>query len=177
MADFPGVVDRTPNLALSSLSEASPLSDVCVGTGATASAAIWPTANTAIYMPVILQVPATVFRMAFYVAVQSGNIDVGIYDELGNRLVSSGSTVVDVAGIQIVDITDTPLTPGVYYLAMCCDNITASFHRVSPGTNFLRMAGMVSQAVGAVTLPNPATFAAGVTGYAPVLTASLVATI
>jgi len=116
--------------------------------------------------------------MAFIVSTQSGNCDVGIYDELGNRLVSSGSTAVGVAGIQVIDIADTALTPGVYFLAMNVDNTTALFNSSSTPTGLqLQTCGMQQQALGSVTLPSSATFANPAAAFLPALFAAMEATI
>jgi hypothetical protein len=51
-------------------------------------------------------------------ATASGNMDVGIYDYAGTRLVSSGSTAQSgTSAFQDFDITDTLLGPGIFYLA------------------------------------------------------------
>ena len=52
----------------------------------------------------------------------------------GVQLVAKGSTAVPVAGIATADITDTPLTPGTYFLAMAIDSATAAVWRHSIGT-------------------------------------------
>lgn len=178
MPDFPGVAQELPHINLSSVGINSPTGQACASTLITGSAAgIWQSANRALYMPVQIDIPVTVVKMAFQVAVQSGNCDVGIYDEHGNRLVSAGSTVVGVAGIQIIDIADTVLMPGIYFLAMCVDNTTASFARLPINSQILQTCGVQQQAVGAVTLPNPATFANPASSYIPLLVATLVPTI
>lgn len=179
MTDFPGILDTLPHATLSSGGSSSPFFDTAFSSGQIGNTTVnpWLTANTAIYIPVILQVPATVYQMAFIVATQSGNIDVGIYDENAVRLVSSGSTAVGAAGIQLVNIADTALTPGVYFLAMNCDNTTAVFNHFALHNTVGHCAGVCTQAVGAVTLPNPATFTGGGADRTPALTASLVATI
>ncbi len=133
------------------------------------SSATWPAANRAIYAPVCVQQTVTVKKMALLVATQSGNLDVGIYSETGTRLVSSGSTAVAAAGLQSVDITDTTLSPGVYFLAMCVDNTTAAFTRGIVPVVAQQIAGVQQQAVGAVTLPATATFANAASAYTPLL--------
>lgn len=129
---------------------------------------VWPAANRALYFPFIVDSVVTAYQMTFEVVTQSGNCDVGIYDERGNRLVSKGSTAVGAAGIQTIDITDTALSPGLYYMALNVDNITASFTRSSSiQAVWLRVMGVQEQAVGAVTLPDPATFANPTSAYVP----------
>jgi hypothetical protein len=89
----------------------------------------WPTANLAIYCPVLVPEPTIVTKMAVQIgSATSGNLDLGVYDEAGVRLVSTGSTAVGSAStLQVEDVTDTLLTPGTYYLAIACDNTTARF--------------------------------------------------
>lgn len=131
----------------------------------------WPAANLAIYMPFLVETPVTAYKMAFEVGAQAGNCDVGIYDQLGNRLVSKGSTPVGPAGLQVIDITDTALTPGVYFMAMNVDTTTTlTIARVAPASGqWQQIAGHQQQAVGAVTLPDPATFANPGQGFLPSL--------
>lgn len=132
----------------------------------------WPAINRALYMPFEVQEICTVYQIGFQVAVQSGNLDVGIYRVDGSRIVSKGSTAVAAAGVQVVDITNTELVPGVYFLAMCVDNTTAAFAGFSQTAPVLQCAGMQQQAVGAVTLPDPATFANPATSFTPQMFAS-----
>jgi hypothetical protein len=143
-----------------------------------AAANIWTTANTAVYMPFTIQSPMLAQKMAVDVSVQSGNLDLGIYSEKGARLVSMGSTAVAVAGLQVADIADTWLPAGTYFAAMNCDNITASFFGLSTLVTLARSGGLLQQAVGAVALPSPATFAAwSTTRAAPAILVSGVATV
>jgi hypothetical protein len=118
-------------------------------------ASAWVTANSSRYIPIYVQQPVTVFQMATVVAAQSGNCDVGIYDEFGTRLVSSGTTAVGAVGYQIFNIADTALQPGTYYMAMGCDNVTASFNRI----NWVTAAnGAVNGCLTQTVYPLPATW-------------------
>ncbi len=146
-------------------------------TGNLNASAVWPSANLAIYTPVLVPEIVTVYKMSIQVATQNGNVDVGIYDEVGNRLVSAGSTAVGAAGLQVFDVTDTVIGPGVYYLAMCCSSTTASFFRNTVANAIGTTLGVKQQAVGAVTLPTPATFATFTVTYIPSLSAHLNATV
>ncbi len=180
MSDFPSTLISPPGGVIHSGGSPSSLCFDAAFAQTTAfnSGAVWPAANRALYMPFLVEVPVTAYQMAFEVTTQSGNCDVGIYDELGNRLVSKGSTAVGAAGIQTLDITDTVLTPGLYYMAMNVDNITAAVTRLAPGLALhLQTVGMQQQAVGAVALPNPATFANPATAYLPALAVACKSTI
>ena len=82
-----------------------------------------------------------------------------------------------VAGIATADITDTPLTPGVYFLAMAIDNGTAAVWRHSSATaGSLTVCGVQDQDT-AFVLPNPAVFSAPATNYYPLLAVAVRATI
>src|ERR1044072_5106370 len=112
------------------------------------SSAVFPAANRALYVPFRLSDPITVVKMfVLNGATVSGNIDVGIYDAVGTRLVSKGSTAqAGTSAIQEFDITDTRLGPGLFYMAVAMDNGTATLFRKSINNFFLRAAGMFQQA-------------------------------
>lgn len=168
MPDFPGKLS-TPTGILSTAD-----SEHCGFAGGSMTAGgAWPAANRAIYVPVLVEQPVLVTQMAVWVTAQAGNLDVGIYSEKLGRLVSAGSTPVGTAGaLQAVNITDTTLDPGLFFLALCCDTISASFLRANVGgADFYRLCGIQQQAVGAVTLPDPAVFANPSSAYCPVIQA------
>jgi hypothetical protein len=133
------------------------------------SDAVWNTANRAFFIPFIVTEPVTVVKMWLQNAgVVSGNFDIGIYSEAYARLVSSGSTAqagTDV--LQEVNIADTALTPGRYYMALCFDNTTARVLSSSTSAARLKSWGLFQQDVGAVTLPATATPAAMTAAYIP----------
>jgi hypothetical protein len=134
--------------------------------GVAPTSTAWPSANHAFYIPWRVPVPVTVYKMATGSGATTGsnNFDVGIYDCFGNRLVSSGATAKGNSVEHIIDVTDTRIGPGLYYLAMSADN-TGNYVMVTPaGTSpvplqKVRLYGVLQQA-SAYTLPNPATFAA-----------------
>jgi hypothetical protein len=102
-------------------------------------------------------------------ATASGNLDVGIYDENGNLLVSIGTTgQTGTSTIQQADITDTTLSRGYYYLAMAMNGTTGTALRYSPTTNLQQMMGVLEQA-SAFVLPSTATFAKAARSYIPVM--------
>lgn len=144
----------------------SPASPESIGAELSAlSAAVsgtWPTANTAIFVPFVVYTPIIAVKMGIANgAAVSGNVDVGIYDDQQNRLVSMGSTAQSgVSAIQSFDITDTTLQPGVYFMAMNMDNTTGTNTRWGTGVAGASGGfGVYNQAVGAVTLPATAAFA------------------
>jgi len=153
----------------------------CVNLSGTnfAAGAVWIAANRAIYLPFMVEAAVTAYMMAIEVTVQSGNCDIGIYDATStSRLVSMGSTAVGAAGIQTFNITDTLLYPGVYYAALNIDNVTAAVTRSSAvSALWLQSVGAQQQAVGAVTLPDPATFANPANAFLPNIAVGLKSTI
>lgn len=167
MADWPA--PATPMMpGMSTLDD--PNSGAWFSRGNIGSSAAWPASNTAVYTPYLLTETVVAQQIAFIVGTSSGNIDVGIYSETGTRLVSSGSTACGASGVQAVDITDTTLTPGVYFVAMNCDNTTATFNRTAGITNAaMRFYGVQNEAVGSVTLPATATMANPTWSYVPAM--------
>jgi len=100
-------------------------------------AATFGTANRAIFFPFYLTEAATFVR-AFVVngATQSGNIDIGIYDANGIRLVSTGGTALSGATTtQSFTLSSTTLAGmTLYYLAMVVDNPSAIFAAAAFGS-------------------------------------------
>lgn len=134
----------------------------------------WPTANLALFVPFQLYVPATFVQMAVLMGGTNGdNIDVGIFDSQGNRIVSSGSTAQGSTNVvQTFDITDTTLAPGTYFLACACSGTTGAVSRYAPtGTGFCAGAGML-QTASAFALPASVTFASVAQEYVPFIVAS-----
>lgn len=145
----------------------------------TAASLAWPAANRAIYVPFLIEtaVTATLIGWKNGATVNNGanDMDVGIYSESGTRLVSQGGTITQtpINTAQTADITDTTLPPGVYYLAMCVSNTTSTFFRSQPSALALQMCGVQQQAVGAVALPAPATFANPASAYVPLMSVAV----
>ena len=178
MAEFPANTIRGQSV-ISAFGHNSLIGQCSLSSGlVTAAAGTWPAANRALYIPVEVETPCIAVKMMFQVTTQSGNFDIGIYAENGSRLVSTGSTAVPAAGMSVSDITDTTLTPGTYFLALNIDNTTAAVQRLNnPLAGTIQGCGVQQQAVGAVTLPNPATFANPASAYWPMICASVVTTL
>ena len=121
----------------------------------------WTTANLALFIPFIISVPTTIVGGGPYNGTTlSGGFDVGVYDEQGNKLVSSGSvSSVGTSAWQVVSLTSTTLNPGTYYMALGFGSGTATVFTVVAGNNSaLRCSGVLSQ-TSALPLPAKATFA------------------
>lgn len=177
MSDWPGCVELGRTI-ITSTGLGSTAGQANMSSASGMGAGTWPAANRALYIPFELDFPAIAKQMAFTVTTQSGNFDAGIYSETGSRLVSKGSTAVPVAGIAAIDIADTVLTPGTYFMALNIDNTTAAVQRSSgPPAETLRACGLQQQAVGAIALPATAAFANPASAFLPQLAVLLVATV
>lgn len=134
----------------------------CIGSWRLQSApslVTWPSANRALFFPYRLAVPFTVCKFVIGWGVSAGsNFDLGIYDQAGNLMVSTGGTAASgTSQEQVVDCTDTLLLPGLYYMAMARD-AAASANGWTQNTFHAQMAG-IRQMASAYPLPSTATFA------------------
>lgn len=130
--------------------------------GAHAQNANISVANRATYIPVKVEQSVLCTGMAFTVGTQSGNISVGLYNQAGTRLATSGVVATPAPGRQTVAFSaGVYLSPGIYYLALSCDNVTATFaHSEASG-----LAGVGLARFQDTAHPLPATAAfGGVTG-------------
>jgi hypothetical protein len=143
--------------------------------GVTAVSA-WGTQYRAIYVPV--RVPRRVTVLELGAAVEStstGNVDIGLYDRFATRLVSTGSTVKLSSLTQAIEATDTTIGPGLYYLALNNDTTTDTFTTWSLTAPAPAANGVLTETLGAVTLPATATWALDNTlTIVPVISALLV---
>ncbi len=144
---------------------------ICSGQGSPGLAA-WPAANLVIFVPFWIPEATTFTKMFWNNGAVAGNVDVGIYGTDQTRLVSMGSTAVAGANAtQIVDIADTTLARGRYYMAMVADTgTTLTLLRAAPILAVCQSFGLLQQA--SVTLPlstnaSPATFAKYAQAYVP----------
>lgn len=176
MADFPGLPLTQLSDDRSSLS-VSTFSGWALGPGVfrsgSATGAAWPAANDALFVPFRVPTAVTVYQMACGTGTgTAGNFDLGIYDAGGNRLVSTGSTAKTTATSErIVNVTDTTLLPGLYYLAMATDGVT-NYLQAGSGLNlgFGKLLGMRKTA-SAFALPATVTYATITATYIPIIAA------
>lgn len=134
--------------------------------GATAqtfqNAAVWPSANLAVYIPFTIGYPTTFVKATWFngATVGTNHVDVGIYDSQGNRLVNTGSTLTSGASqIQSASITPTKLEQGSYFLAMSMDGTTDTVFRSATPAAIISAWGLMNQAT-AFPLPTTASFSA-----------------
>lgn len=121
-----------------------------------------PAANQAIYVPFVVTTAATFTRGFWYNgATLTGNVSVGIYDEAGNRLATTGA-VARTAASSIESAAFTAavtLAPGRYYMAILFAAATATGCFAYVAAGFFRVAGIVTQATGVAALPATAVYA------------------
>jgi hypothetical protein len=143
----------------------------------TAASAVYPAANRALYYPVLIDTPMTFTQMATYNgATAKGKIDVGIYDETFERLVNIGLTAQSgTSTLQLFNIADTTVNPGLFYFAITCTSAEATFLRGTVSGIRQQAGGVFQQALGSeVELPKTATPAGGPlsSSYIPLFFAS-----
>ncbi len=139
-------------------------------------ATAWPAANVAISVPFVIEAPAVAYQMIWENgATITSSFDVGIYDVAGNRLVSTGSVAQSGASaIQVADITDTALNPGIYHMAMACGaTATGLVRSTALPARMGRVCGAQEMSVTSGVLPNPASFAAMTRAFIPLLSIGL----
>jgi len=93
-------------------------------------------ANLAVYMPITLAAPCVIRRIWWANgATAAGNVDCGLYYDSGSRspgakVISSTSTAQSGANaVQFVDVTDTAIAPGLYWVAITSDSASTTFFR------------------------------------------------
>lgn len=178
MSDFPNTLVSSQQVSLSTFGPTSLCLDLAIGGGSTTANIAFPTVNLGVFTPVWVEQPVTAYKMGIIVGTQSGNVDVGIYNEFGTAVVRAGTTAVAAAGAQLFDITDTLLQPGVYFLAIACDNTTATFRATATSGGLTRTVGQATVASAFSSgLITPVTYAAPTVNYLPLVMASVVPTL
>lgn len=137
--------------------------------GATISGVTW-TASRAFYCPIRLTRAITVAQLAMYNgATVSGNVDIGIYNSAGTRQVSAGSTAHSGASaLQVFDVTNTTIGPGLFYLAFAISNVTGTVFGYTGDAPRFRLMGCYGEA-SAMPLPATATFSTTMDGSLPLI--------
>lgn len=121
----------------------------------------WGTQYRAIYVPVRIPSAVTVVELAYGCqSTATGNVDIGLYTASGSKLISTGSTAKSTSTAVIsVDVTDTSITAGLYYLALNNDTTTDTFQALSDTAPTPAARGVLTETLGSVTLPATASWA------------------
>jgi hypothetical protein len=117
----------------------------------------------------------TVYQMACGTGTATtGNFDLGIYDLSGNLLVSTGSTAKTTSfSERVVDVTDTALLPGAYYLAMAVDTASAAYVGYTLANAALGKLVGIREVASAFPLPSTVTLATSTGTVVPLVAAFL----
>ena len=147
-----------------------------IATGQAPSSQNFVTANLAVFIPFAVPEPCVLTRL-FWMngAAVAGNLDAGVYDTAGTRLVSTGTTgQLNTSQVQSVDVADTVLARGVYYLALASDTsgATQKVTAVVPAAGIPQGLGLLQMAA-AFVLPASATFAIYTSAFIPVVGAQM----
>lgn len=129
--------------------------------------AAWPAANRALFVPFRVPTEVTVYKMVIGTgSAAGGNWDLGIYDQLGNMLASTGSTARTAQDANSASLTAAvTLAPGFYYLAAAADG-TNNYAALNPSLQNCKLMGMRQMAT-AFPLPSTATFASVASNFLP----------
>lgn len=140
-----------------------------LGVAGNYASATWPTANLAIYYPFVLRSAILVTQLwTSNGAASSQTRDVGIFSFDGTKLISSGSTAGSgTTALQLYNVTDTMIGPGIFYMGMSSSGTTNAFTRMTPSTATRANAFGMYQQVTAFPLPANATFATVTNAYVP----------
>jgi hypothetical protein len=120
----------------------------------------WPANNRAVYCPVHLPSRFTIarFMLANGTSV-SGNFDMGIYDDAGTRLLSTGAVAQSGTNVvQYAGVTDQSFPAGHYYLALVLSSTGGETRRVVISDQYQgRVCGLLQEALGSTVLPTTMT--------------------
>jgi hypothetical protein len=134
----------------------------------TPSSNAYPLANLALFVPISVPVPVVVLEGWVQAgATAGGNFDIGVYDESGNRLTSSGATARVVSSHN--DTTTmgnlTLLPDRVYYMAFAADG-TNNYFSMIPAAGLCEGFGIL-EATSAYVLPSSVTYVKTTRAYVP----------
>lgn len=157
----PAIVLRTP-LVLPVNSPWCAYSGYYSNTTSAPASATSPTANQAIYVPIVVTTTATFTRGFWWNgSAPGGNTCVGLYTPDGTRQATTGSVASSGASaIQSAAFAASYVaTPGIYYMAIQFSAATVNGTSGYGPSLLFRMIGLYTQAVGSFPLPASATFA------------------
>ena len=122
-------------------------------------------ANTSWFVPIRFVVPTLVKRLWYVIGgTSSGNVDMGIYDTSGNKLISAGSTAQGTANTtQYFDIDDQQLFD-LWYIGFAINNAAGTFYQIT-----LTLGESVGIKQLTFPLPSPATFITNTIGKIPLV--------
>ncbi|MEO6604358.1 MAG: hypothetical protein ABIN55_01970 [Aeromicrobium sp.] len=122
--------------------------------------ALWPTANLAFYIPFVLERTVTVYQVGWVNAATAvtGTHEAGVYDSLGSKIISGAAAGSGLSAVQVVNVTDTVLSAGQYWIAMVNTSTVGHVWAWAPTAPQAASLGVLTEAT-AGTLPTTATMA------------------
>lgn len=119
----------------------------------------WPANNRAEYYPITLPAGFTVSRFMVTNGNATGNIDIGLYDASGSRLLSTGTqSRTGSSVVQYYTVTAQAFPPGNYYLALVVSSTSGNvFAAVGSSAINTQCCGVLQEALGGTTLPTSMT--------------------
>lgn len=150
------------NSVISSIGQGAVQGDLVNFTGTKIiTGSTWPASDLALYVPFVLQR----FFLALKMSCTNGTTRdsqayLGIYDWEGNKIVDANTAQTGAASNSVltIDITDTELAPGAYWMAMMLSGGTPGGSLTTTGPSLLSLisSGIREEATGG-TLPDPMT--------------------
>jgi hypothetical protein len=139
----------------------------------------WPTANKAVVIPFEVHQDCIAMQIGWFNgSAVNGSVDAGIYDIDGNLLTSigSGHTQTGTTAIEVVDVTDAVLNPGIYQMALVLSSASGRISYASIGTTIPNCKGIreISSSYPLTTLP---TFSTSSMGIVPMMFVALRSTL
>lgn len=170
MSDFPSSSFSLARTSIVSTGLQSPAGDANLNSVLNGSSGTWPAANRAIYIPVGIERSVVVDRMGVYNgSAVAGTVDIGVYSQFGVKIVSTGATTqAGTSAVQVIDVTNTTLAPGTYYLALLLSSASGTTIRTTLNSLVLTACSCAQEEVGSGTLPSTATFATMANSYLPI---------
>lgn len=138
----------------------------------------YPATNRAYYYPIVLSSACTIYRFFWLngATASTNNIQVGVYndndagtDGPGTAFLRGTSTLASGASVcQFDNVTDTPIYPGRYWLAVWGSGTTTTLFRRAPSATLNRHISGYLESSLASGLPATATPAQNTTPYIPI---------
>lgn len=129
------------------------------------ASAVYESANRGVWYPIYIPATCVAKRMWWGngATVDAGySVEAGIYLDGGHKpgakLITTGSVAQGTASqVQFADITDTGLSPGLYWLFFSCDNTTATILRANPNSGTDELHKFQQASIGPGSAPATAT--------------------
>ncbi len=175
----PHITTVTPWSMLESVGSKLMANNVAQSADSARTSTVWPSANLAIFIPFFLPIRMTLQNL-FWTngTVISGNVDCGIYTADGVRIASTGSTAqTGTSTGQFVSVTPVSFGPGLYYLSLSVDNVTATIGGGTNGNLALMKTVGLAEAASSFPLPANVTLATISNDFVPLCGASFEPTV